>query len=781
MDHLNIPEGCRPQARDVPYLGLAPKYDKLGFDGFPERHNLKSDVLISSHSILQWRAEWIESFIQEWLWFGLMHEFAKACEVRLDLNDFIINSLSDSGQIVTTTSLYNVYARRVAIRQLELYPSWMQGRLPSLKPLIAWTMAKLGIINANNTTDQNVSGDKASLGILWERLIICRNCANNFTWRQNRPGPTAGRIEFAKCVARVQRAIRIIMAQQNPILRFEIVVSIDILCHTLVDIIGVFLDEHIEVDAPSQDVTDNFQTAMIARNWCPSRIFLEYAENTSLAYMISLLPSYETVSHRGCRQSKCLIRPSNVEAMTGLHRKYCEGGCLSVRIDELQLFDMWKRGGIPGLRQVKDGEPTEFEILDCMTEPFVAISHVWSHGLGNHSKNELPSCQVGFLLDLVMQVAGKEAILWIDTLSVPAERERKRIAIAKLRTVYAKARKVLVIDKDLMRVGSDENEQILQLLSSEWQRRLWTLQEGRLAHDLHIQFKDGAVSVSKLIAATPLSRIREFNAEIFNNIFMMMNMKMDIQNRFSEKENFHALFLALVEDLARRSVTVESDEPICLATLLRLQLEDFNADPTMLDIYRSVQSIPQDLMFRRQPRLQAPGLTWAPSTFLGATFFTFPSEKDSHPGRLSVDGLHVVKDCLLFSKDLNFRRNSSSAPEVYIVESSDGQTFALQSVDYVSEHGASTRFEPSRLISKPAVIWMKTTSTGQFKTTSAAVLVSRLHEKDDITYCQFEMDLNGWRVGEAYEDSHKRYLASSGGIIENVLADFVAEKSLCVG
>jgi hypothetical protein len=80
MDHLNTPEGWRPQARDVPYLGLALKYDELGFDGFPERYNLESDVLISSHSILQWQAEWIESFIQEWLWFGLMDEFAKACD-----------------------------------------------------------------------------------------------------------------------------------------------------------------------------------------------------------------------------------------------------------------------------------------------------------------------------------------------------------------------------------------------------------------------------------------------------------------------------------------------------------------------------------------------------------------------------------------------------------------------------------------------------------------------------------------------------------------------------
>jgi len=63
MDHLHIPEGCKPQVRKIPYLGLAPKYDKLGFDGFPERHGRNPEKLIVSHSILQWRAEWVESFI----------------------------------------------------------------------------------------------------------------------------------------------------------------------------------------------------------------------------------------------------------------------------------------------------------------------------------------------------------------------------------------------------------------------------------------------------------------------------------------------------------------------------------------------------------------------------------------------------------------------------------------------------------------------------------------------------------------------------------------------
>ncbi len=41
-------------------------------------------------------------------------------------------------------------------------------------------------------------------------------------------------------------------------------------------------------------------------------------------------------------------------------------------------------------------------------------------------------------------------------------------------------------------------EQRLQLLCSDWQRRLWTLQGARLATNAWIQFKDGAVAVHVL-------------------------------------------------------------------------------------------------------------------------------------------------------------------------------------------------------------------------------------------------------------------------------------------
>jgi len=50
-----------------------------------------------------------------------MDEFAKACNISIDLDDFITESLSSSGKSLTTASLYDVYARRVVIRKLDQY------------------------------------------------------------------------------------------------------------------------------------------------------------------------------------------------------------------------------------------------------------------------------------------------------------------------------------------------------------------------------------------------------------------------------------------------------------------------------------------------------------------------------------------------------------------------------------------------------------------------------------------------------------------------------------
>lgn len=637
--------------------------------------------------------------------------------------------------------------------------------------------------HGKDTICQDENGIIVPLHILHERIIGSRAFMSvlNGGFLPEGLSKVKG-VKLAESISRTQSTLRVIMDQFDPVVRFDIVVSIDILCHTLAKIIRETRGENLELRSPS--FMRQFEKIMIARNWCPSRISqLANAVNTPIGYIASLLPSYESSPHGGCNPRKCFKRPSTLQTMPRSHRQDCNENCSLVTILESKLIKMLTEGGIPGLRLVNNCTVENIEIVDCTQQPFIAISHVWSHGLGNDKINELPSCQLHSLFNSIKRLGGDDVILWIDTLCVPAtDQEAKRLAILKLRQVYSEASKVLVIDKHLMQVGSDPTEQIMQLLGSEWQRRLWTLQEGRLARELFIQFREGAVSISELTSQRPLLQSSDANAGVFD--FSLL-LKADVESRFSSIQDPQSHFTALVEDLSQRSVTVKTDEPICLATLLGLSLENYDPYPTMVDIYRSLPNIPSDLMFCKQPRLLTRGLTWAPSTFLEEEFVSFNTGKRAPPpGKLSAQGLVITKDCLLIDKILDFRRTPTNPPEVYIITLGE-QKYGIKPHDVLSPEGQLLRVERSRPIRNPAVIWENPyslfASNGSFRKTSKAVLVNLQFDRDGVTYCKFEMSLDGWHIRDEHADFHEKAVSISGGIIGQYSAELVVNKSFCVG
>jgi hypothetical protein len=132
MDHLPIPERLRSQVPLVPWLHHAPPYDGKGFEGFPERIGVSEDVIMVE-ILAEWpedgivekapmiagvsHQEYIESALQEWLWFGLMHEFELACGVEKDDADGSFTVVRDGNLVLDTTPLM-AYVRKVLIIEL---------------------------------------------------------------------------------------------------------------------------------------------------------------------------------------------------------------------------------------------------------------------------------------------------------------------------------------------------------------------------------------------------------------------------------------------------------------------------------------------------------------------------------------------------------------------------------------------------------------------------------------------------------------------------------------
>ena len=101
-------------------------------------------------------------------------------------------------------------------------------------------------------------------------------------------------------------------------------------------------------------------------------------------YITSIPPSYENRSHKECKPEICLHIPQSEDYAQ--HLPECVAGASSCQLVEfeLELINNLASKRIPGVRRVsRDGQIDNYHIANVKGEDFVAISHVWAHGLGS--------------------------------------------------------------------------------------------------------------------------------------------------------------------------------------------------------------------------------------------------------------------------------------------------------------------------------------------------------------------------------------------------------------
>lgn len=154
---------------------------------------------------------------------------------------------------------------------------------------------------------------------------------------------------------------------------------------------------------------------------------------------------------------------------------------------------------------------------------YVAISHVWSDGLGNNEGNWLNECMFTHIQNLVNALHGSADFpvpFWMDTLCIPKSstfNAVKQLALAQMADIYRSADKVLVLDSSLQAVSCADIswvEMNMRVGYCPWSTRVWTLQEGRLAREAYIQFKDKPVNLTDL----------QKSAELNDNFQLLSNL-----------------------------------------------------------------------------------------------------------------------------------------------------------------------------------------------------------------------------------------------------------------
>nr|POE46239.1 hypothetical protein CFP56_73201 [Quercus suber] len=618
MDHLLLPhEAARPRPR-VPYVCNVP-YDGADFLEYPARAGeIWHGILPMVDRPPFWLQELnnpiddkqLESFLQCWIFFGLLHELLSPYGLY-DGEDYL--GSDKQGRYVHTRGLASMLQK------------WSEHA---------------------RALDQH-SQETTKL-----RLTSCIKLAYGALscLRANMSEPTHGHPNFS-------RPIR---------------TSILSICETISNVGDIVLDVLPEIDwlyfSGFATFNDDEKALMRQNGWCPSLIASEEKRFTSIALYVYLqhLRQPLEMDHGECSEEECKIIQIDTKTYSPRHTEdSCTCNAVGPQLNAVArcLDD----ATFPVLEVCGNNvDDVSLETLPYRHGvAYVALSHVWVDGLGNPAELTLPACQIIRLQTQVKSLEGqsftwlenneerkrvesRHLYLWCDSLVCPIQlrpdgelskeeleafnsnpdvqrsKQLKGAALSHMREVYTEAAYVLVLDRALERVRAlDINpvEAAVHLITSRWMQRLWTYQEAALPTKLLIQFADTTLDFRDLLLQMlPITRE---NPVLRSMALVVFSRCRDLRSYQSLRAKGGPDLLGLNSAIRHRGVTFASDEPLCVGTILGVDLgqiakvhtcEDRMA--TLWSLYCATpRGVPKNIIFNKFPRLSKPKFRWAPSTF----------------------------------------------------------------------------------------------------------------------------------------------------------------------
>lgn len=376
---------------------------------------------------------------------------------------------------------------------------------------------------------------------------------------------------------------------------------------------------------------------------------------TTVFLISNMKPPRPEVDHSQCTTWGCTAKKPLQNA---LHMSGCDAvDCKTDRLDEGRMVE-WIRGGKTPLVTLTDATGMEYSAYDLKKDKdvdFVAVTHCWEDGIVQSGKDarggnnrSMHRCQLDKIqetCDRLFKVkkstgGSKKIYLWIDVLCLPREASTRASAINQMKTIYSKARTVLVWDRQLIQTPKTSSaiEMNMRVRMSNWSQRLWTLQEAVLATDLHVQFEKGTVSVKELEEARDQAR---------NDIYHDYHHVWKAGHPFSfavwklrqPQEDYRVQ--RAWEAVQFRLVKEPQDEAIIIANVLKLDVKGLEEigdpleNPSKIAAKRMVKllkmldqkpglGIPSGIIFLPPPKLDVEGYGWAPETWLSKQAHAYP-------------------------------------------------------------------------------------------------------------------------------------------------------------
>ncbi|KAA1472875.1 hypothetical protein DENSPDRAFT_821987 [Dentipellis sp. KUC8613] len=284
--------------------------------------------------------------------------------------------------------------------------------------------------------------------------------------------------------------------------------------------------------------------------------------------------------------------------------------CAFVKPSSSAVRELVRKNEVPVI--LFDG--SSIVVQSAKDTPYVAISHVWADGLGSTTEVGLPTCQVQRLTNLSKKLVPSGAF-WQDGLCIPGEKDPRNQAIALMVKTYADANNVLVLDEGIRtscRLSTPKEECMMRIATSGWLQRIWTLQEGMLARELHFELNDGIISPTYFDGHTfhvarkviPLLEHRGRNMASLAFDQVLRNQPVCTVNH-------------LIGLLRYRTTSKPQDEPVAISGLLGVapgELVHLGAQERMKSLLIRVREVPRLFAVFGWTcfRLSLPNFGWAP-------------------------------------------------------------------------------------------------------------------------------------------------------------------------
>ncbi|KAK4447247.1 hypothetical protein QBC34DRAFT_450366 [Podospora aff. communis PSN243] len=589
-------------------------YDKAGFSNFLNRHGLldnnSGDLNINSGRMGLLEAR---TFLYSWMYVGTVHEILGDV-----LDDFVIDL--SNGDTVVTTAYLNAHLKTWARKIASLPPSTALSELEGAESCLNQVFALLLKHHKSNYVSSNwaLTADMTlSVGLLAEALDEERRSLSALY------GPsTSGH--------RDRRLWEIALPE-----------TLDL---------GMLLD-----------------------GWCPNHIKMcRTAFGLSATFYASLLSRPHQRVHNLCSEDECRAYEMPSRTYT---TKHIQDSCICHHVEAPynRLESMLRAGRIPLVCLDWTSESSSPSIKLFEWKPgrnFIAISHVWSHGLGNAETNSLPVCQLLKIESLVAKTSKSRVrqFFWIDTLSVAREPQAlRRLAIEDIRRVYELADKVLVLDEELLASqisGSTHEETLMRINLSGWMRRLWTLHEQVRSNEIHFQFADGTYAANRFLEHfdNEARACQGHENLAFRNVVAARAIGIFRHVSCLKLEVDGPTRMARLWNLLRwRHLSWASDETVCMANMLGVSPETVKgllAIPTGLRMPRFLDLFtvyPSALLFLQVPRLKRDGWRHLQEQASLGAWDTSVGIKTRHG--LIVSCAHILlhsTDCSLFKNGRQF-------------------------------------------------------------------------------------------------------------------------------